>query len=313
MEFVMNRLIITAAVTGSVHVPTQTPYLPLTPKEIADEAVRSGEAGAAIAHIHARDPQDGRPSSNLDIFQEIITSIKERSDMIICISTGGGAGMSIEERTKTIPFFKPELASCNMGSMNFGLFPLLDRFKEFKFPWEKSYLELSRSFIFSNTFADLEYICKIARENETKLEHEMYDVGHLYNTKFLFDKGLLDRPLHMQFVTGVLGGIQSTFDDLLHMKRTADKLYGEDQHSWSVIGAGYPAQFHLGTLAVMTGGHVRVGMEDNFRIRRGEYAKSNAELVEKMARIAKDLDRDIASPDEARSILGLKGKEKVNF
>ncbi len=309
----MNKLIITVAATGSVHIPTQTPYLPLTPKEIADEAVRSGEAGAAIAHIHARDPQDGRPSSNLDIFREIITSIKERSDMIICISTGGGAGMSIEERTKTIPFFKPELASCNMGSMNFGLFPLLDRFKEFKFPWEKSYLELSRNFIFSNTFADLEYICKIARENETKLEHEMYDVGHLYNTKFLFDKGLLDRPLHMQFVTGVLGGIQSTFDDLLHMKRTADKLYGEDQHSWSVIGAGYPAQFHLGTLAVLTGGHVRVGMEDNFRIRRGEYAKSNAELVEKMVRIAKDLDRDIASPDEARSILGLKGKEKVNF
>lgn len=231
-EKFMNKLIVTAAVTGSVHIPTQTPYLPLTPNEIADEAVRSGEAGAAIAHIHARDPKDGRPFSDLDIFREIITSIKERSDMIICISTGGGAGMSIEDRTKTIPFFKPELASCNMGSMNFGLFPLLDRLKEFKFPWEKSYLELSRNFIFSNTFVDLEYICKIASENETKLEHEMYDVGHLYNTKFLLDKGLLDRPLHMQFVTGVLGGIQSTFDDLFHMKKTADKLYGEDQHTW---------------------------------------------------------------------------------
>ena len=313
MEFAMEKLILTAAVTGSVHIPTQTPYLPLTPKEIADEAVRSAEAGAAIVHIHARDPKDGKPCSDLEVFREIITSIKERSDVIICISTGGGAGMSIEERTKTIPVFKPEMASCNMGSMNFGLYPLLDRFKEFKFPWEKPYLELTRNFIFANTFADLEYICKIARENGTRLEHEMYDVGHLYNTKFLFDKGLLDRPLHMQFVTGVLGGIQSTFDDLLHMKKTADKLFGEDQHTWSVIGAGYPAEFHLGAIAAMLGGHVRVGMEDNFRIRKGEYAKSNAELVEKMVRIAKDLDRDIASPDEARAILGLKGKGKVNF
>ena len=309
----MDKLIITAAVTGSVHIPTQTPYLPLTPKEIADESIRSAEAGAAIVHIHARDPKDGRPCSDLEVFREIITSIKEGSDVIVCISTGGGAGMSIEERTKTIPFFKPELTSCNMGSMNFGLYPLLEKYKEFKYPWEKPYLELTRNFIFANTFADLEYICKAANENGTKLEHEMYDVGHLYNTKFLLDKGLLRPSIHMQFVTGILGGIQSNFDDLLHMKRTADKLFGERQYTWSVIGAGYPAQFHLGTLAVMMGGHVRVGMEDNFRVRRGEYAKSNGELVEKMVRITKDLDRDIASPDEARSILGLKRKDKVSF
>ncbi len=309
----MDKLIITAAITGSVHIPTQTPYLPLTPREIADESVRSAEAGAAIVHIHARDPKDGKPCSDLEIFREIVASIKERSDVVICISTGGGAGMSIEERTKTIPFFKPEMASCNMGSMNFGLYPLLEKYKEFKYPWEKPYLEMTRHFIFANTFADLEYICAIARENGTKLEHEMYDVGHLYNTKFLLDRGLLEPPIHIQFVTGVLGGIQSTFDDLLHMKRIADKLFGEDRYTWSVIGAGYPAEFHLGAIAAMLGGHVRVGMEDNFRIRKGEYAKSNAELAEKMVRIAKELDRDIASPDEARAILGLKGKEKVNF
>lgn len=309
----MDKLIITAAVTGSVHVPTQTPYLPLTPKEIADESVRSAEAGAAIVHIHARDPKDGRPCSDLEVFREIITPIKGRSDVIICISTGGGAGMSIEERTKTIPFFRPEIASFNMGSINFGLYPLLQKYKEFKFPWERPYLEMSRDFIFANTFADLEYICSIMRENQTKPEHEMYDVGHLYNTKFLLERGLLDTPLHMQFVMGVLGGIQPTIDDLLHMKKTADRLYGENQYTWSVIGAGYPAEFHVGAIAVMMGGHVRVGMEDNFRIRKGEYAKSNGELVEKMVRIARELDRDIATPDEVRAILGLKGKEKVNF
>lgn len=285
----------------------------MTPKQIADESVRSAEAGAAIVHIHARDPKDGRPCSDLEVFREILVSIKERSDVIICISTGEGAGMSIEERTKTIPFFKPELASCNMGSMNFGLYPLLEKYKEYKFPWEKPYLELTRNFIFANTFADLEYICQTAKENGTKFEHEMYDIGHLYNTNFLLDKGLLNLPLHIQFVTGVLGGIQSTFDDLLHMKRTADKLFRENEYTWSVIGAGYPAEFHLGALATMMGGHVRVGMEDNFRIRKGEYAEGNAELVEKMVRIARDLDRDIASPEEARKLLCLKGKKRVNF
>ncbi|NIQ39228.1 MAG: 3-keto-5-aminohexanoate cleavage protein [Proteobacteria bacterium] len=309
----MDKLIITAAITGSVHVPTQTPHLPLTPKEIADESVRSAEAGAAVVHIHARDPEDGKPTSDLEVFRGIITSIKERSDGIICISTGGGAGMSIEERTKTIPTFKPEMASFNMGSMNFGLFPALGKFKEFKFPWEKPFLEMTRSFIFANTFADLEYICTIMRENGTKPEHEMYDVGHLYNTNFLLGGGLLDPPLHMQFVMGILGGIQATVEDLLHMKKTADRLYGEGKYTWSVIGAGYPAEFHMGTVATMMGGHVRVGMEDNVRIRRGEYAKSNAELVEKMVRIAGELGRDIATADEARTALGLKGKENVNF
>ncbi len=309
----MDKLIITAAITGSVHVPTQTPHLPLKPSEIADESVRSAEAGAAVVHIHARDPQDGKPSSDLDVFREIITSIKERSDVIICISTGGGAGMSIEERTKTIPTFKPEMASFNMGSMNFGLFPALGKYKEFKFPWEKQFLEMTRSFIFANTFADLEYICKIMRDNGTKPEHEMYDVGHLYNTKFLQAGGLLDPPLHMQFVMGVLGGIQPTIEDLLHMKKTADRLYGEGQYSWSVIGAGYPAEFQVGTMATIMGGHVRVGLEDNFRIRKGEYAKSNAELVEKIVRIGRELEREPATPEEARTILSLKGKEKVNF
>jgi len=309
----MDKLIITAAITGSVHVPTMSDYLPMTPKQIADEAVRSAEAGAACVHLHSRNPENGMPSPNLDLFREILTSVKSRSDVIVGITTGGGYGMTVEQRAAVVPTFKPEMASFNMGSMNFGLFPILERYKEFKYDWEPKYLEASRSGIFQNTFADLENFCRIMRENNTKPELEMYDVGHIYNAAFMKQKGFLDEPLHMQFVMGILGGIAATVDNMIHMKRVADSVFGEGKYTWSVIGAGYPSEFHLGAVACTFGGHVRVGMEDNLRLNRKEKCKSNAELVGKMVRIVRELDRDVASPDEARKILKLKGKDKVNY
>ena len=288
-------------------------YLPRTPKQIADEAVRSAEAGAACVHLHARDPETGMPSANLDLFREIIVSVKERSDVVIGLTTGGGYGMSVEERAAVVPEFKPEMASFNQGSINFGLFPILDRYKDFKFEWEPKYLESSRSAIFQNTFADLEGLCRIMKENDTKPELEMYDVGHIYNAGYLLQTGKLDPPAHMQFVMGILGGIAATVENMIHMKRMADSVFGEDKYTWSVIGAGYPAEFHLGAVACTLGGHVRVGMEDNLRIARREKCKSNGELVEKMVRIARELDRETATPDEARKMLKLKGGDNVAF
>lgn len=302
----MEKLIISAAVTGSTTVPSQTPHLPLTPEQIADEAARAAEAGAAIAHIHARDPKTGAPTSSLEVFEEIISRIKGKSNIIINTTTGGGVGMSIEERVAVVTRFKPEMASFNMGSMNFGLFPVARRIKEFKYPWEKGYLESTKDFVFRNTFFDLEHICQTMRENKTKPELEMYDVGQLYNAAYLLKEGRLDTPLHMQYVMGVLGGIGATLKDLMHMKEISDQLYGKDKYTWSVIGVGYPREFHLAAQAIMMGGHVRVGLEDNIFISKGVLTESNAQLVEKVVRIARELDREIASPDKARKILGLK-------
>ncbi len=214
--------------------------------------------------------------------------------------------MSIEERVDVVTRLKPEMASFNMGSMNFGLFPVARRIKEFKYPWEKGYLESTKDFVFRNTFSDLEYICQTMRENKTKPELEMYDVGQLYNAAYLLKEGRLDTPLHMQYVMGVLGGIGATLKDLMHMKETSDQLYGKDKYTWSVIGVGYPREFHLAAQAIMMGGHVRVGLEDNIFISKGVLTESNAQLVEKVVRIARELDREIASPDKARKILGLK-------
>jgi len=308
----VEKLIITAAITGAITVPAQTPYLPITPQQIAEESARARDAGAAIVHIHVRNPENGMPTSDLQIFGETLALIKAKTDAVICTSTGGGLGMTIEQRVAVVPTYQPEMASFNMGSINFALHPLLKRIKEFKYPWEAKYLEMSRDFVFKNTFADLEYVLKTMKDSNTRPELEIYDVGHLYNTHYLVQEGLLELPLHMQFVMGVLGGIEATFDDLMHLKRTADRLFG-DQYTWSVIGVGYPAEFHLGTLGAMMGGHVRVGLEDNIRIAKGTLAKSNAELVEKMVRIARELGREVASPDEARKMLGLKGREKVKF
>jgi uncharacterized protein (DUF849 family) len=311
----MEKLIITAAVTGAVTMPVQTPYLPLTPKEVANEAVRAAEAGAASVHIHARSPEDGSPSAELEFFREIITRIKERSNAVVCITTGGSLTATREERIRVVPTFKPELASFNMGSMNFSIHPVAERYedKDYKYPWEKGFVEMTKDVIFRNTFADLEYFLQTLLENDTKPECEAYDVGHLYNMNYLVRKGLIKPPLWVQFVTGILGGIGASLEDIMYMKHTADRLFGAQNYDWSVIGVGYPDEFKAATLAIMMGGHVRVGLEDNIFIRKGVLAKSNAELVEKVVRIAREFDREIATPDDVRACLGLKGKDRVNF
>ncbi len=311
----MEKLIITAALTGNITLPTQTPYLPLTPEQIVDEAERAVDAGAASIHVHGRDPETGRPTTDPEVYREIATRIKGKTDAIVCITTGGTMYMSAEERVRVVPALKPELATFNMGSINFSIHPIAERYKDedYKYPWEKEFAESTKEFIFRNTFADIEHFCKTMYENDTKPEHEIYDIGHLYNMNFYVRRGIIKTPLWMQFVTGILGGIGSDLENVMYMKQTADRLFGAGNYQWSVIGAGYPAEFNLATLAIMMGGHVRVGFEDNIFISKGVLAKSNAELVEKAVRIAKELGREIATPDEARSILGLKGKDKVNF
>lgn len=311
----MEKLIITAAISGAVTMPVQTPYLPITPQQMADEAVRAAEAGAASVHLHARTPADGKPTTDLNVYREMLPRIKERSDVIINITTGGGLGLSVEDRIRVVPAFKPEIATFNMGSINFSIHPLAKRYKDedYRFPWEKGYIEMTKDIIFRNTFADLEHFCKTMKENGSQPECECYDVGHIYNTNFLIKEGLIALPAWLQFVTGVLGGIGSHLEDIMYMKQTADRLIGSENYRWSVIGCGYPHQFNVATLAIMLGGHVRVGLEDNIFIEKGVLAKSNAQLVEKVVRIARELGREIATPDEARSILDLKGKDKVNF
>ncbi len=311
----MEKLIITTALTGNGTIPTQTPYLPITPQQIIEEAVRARNAGAASVHIHARDPQNARPTTDPAIFREVAVGIKAESDVIVCFTTGGTPEMTAAQRVQVVPALKPELATFNMGSLNFSLHPIADRIKDedYKYPWEKEFITSSKGFIFRNTFADIETFLQTMKENDTKPEHECYDVGHLYNMNFYVRKGIIKPPIWMQFVTGILGGIGSDIENVMFMKQTADRLFGAENYKWSVIGAGYPAEFNLNTLAIMMGGHARVGFEDNIFIERGVLAKSNAELVEKVVRIARELGREVASPDEARAILGLKGRDKVNY
>jgi uncharacterized protein (DUF849 family) len=311
----MEKLIITAALTGAVTMPTQTPYLPITPQQLADEAVRAAEAGAASVHIHARNPQDGMPTSDLEVYAEIVSNIKRRSGVIVCITTGGAVGADAEKRIAVVPRFKPELASFNMGSMNFSIHPIADRYedKDYKYAWEKGFILGTKENVFRNTFSDIEYFCQTMKDNDTRPECEAYDVGHIYNIAYLVRQNLLQLPIWMQFVTGVLGGIGSSLEDIMFMKQTSDRLLGAENYRWSVIGVGYPDEFKAAALAIMTGGHVRVGLEDNIFIKKGKLAKSNAELVEKVVRIAREFERDIATPDEARKILGLKGRDKVGY
>lgn len=308
----MDRVIITAAITGAIAIPTQSPYLPYTPEDIADEAIRSWRAGAAVAHIHVRDPKEGFPSADLDLYRMVMQKIMSETDIVICLTTGAGRGMSIEERTQVVPVFRPELASVNMGSINFSIHPLGKRFKpeDYRFEWEKTWMEGSRDFVFRNTFADLEGICQIMEKNQVKPELEIYDVGHLYNASYLVEENFLKKPLHMQFVTGILGGIASTVEDLAHLNNRASSTFGED-YTWSVIGAGFPAQFRMAAAALGMGGHVRVGLEDSLQISKGKLAESNAQQVELAVQLSRLLGRDPATPEEARSILGLKGKDKV--
>ncbi len=311
----MEKLIITAAITGNVTLPVQTPYLPLTPQQIIEDAVRAANAGAASVHIHARDPKTARPTTDLSVYREIAEGIKARSNVIVCITTGGTAHMTPEERAQVVPALKPELATFNMGSINFSIHPIVERYQDedYKFPWEKEFAVSSKDFIFRNTFGDIERLMEIMKQNDTKPEFELYDVGHLYNLHFLIRKKVIHFPVWLQFVTGILGGIGANVEEVVHMKQTADRLLGAGNYIWSVIGVGYPAEFHLATLAIMMGGHARVGFEDNIFIERGVLAKSNAEFVEKVVRMARELGREIATPDEARRILGLKGRDRVNY
>ena len=313
----MQKVIITAAVTGGDVVPSQSPYLPITPKQIADEAVRSAESGAAVVHVHARNPKTGEPSAEPILFEDIMGSIKQRSDVVICPTTGGNPTMTIEERMRVLPRFKPEMATMNSGTMNYTLHFIPRSFdkrrKVFQHDWERPYLEESKHAVFRNTFGDMEYILRLMEEHDIKPEVEVYDLGMIYNAAFMFREGLLKKPLQMQFVLGVLGGAPAKPRVLHFLKETADEEFGKDDYTFSTIGAGYPQEFHLGVLSLLLGGNVRVGMEDNFKIARDTLAKSNAELVEKMVNIAQSMDFEIASPDDARKILKLRGKNSVNY
>lgn len=305
MAVASTKRIICCAITGSIHVPSQSPYLPITPDEIAQNAIDAANAGAAIVHIHARNPETGQPSADLELYREIVGKIRAKNqEVVICLTTGGGAGMTVEQRVAVVPEFKPELASMNAGSINWGLFPVSDKIKEFKFPWESAMLNMTKSFIFENTFAAMETMTKIMNENGTKPELEVYDVGHLYSIAYLLQKGIIKPPITMQYVTGILGGIGSTPYDIMNLHTTAERLFGTGKYNWSVIGAG-KAEFPATTMALILGGHVRVGMEDNLYLGKGVLAKNNGELVEKMVRIMTELDLQPATPAEARELLAL--------
>jgi uncharacterized protein (DUF849 family) len=308
----LDKAIVTCAITGAIHVPTMSPHLPITPEELIEEGVAASEAGASIIHVHVRDPETGEPKTDLDMFREVAAGVSEQTDAIVQPTTGGAPTMPIEERISVVPELEPEMASCNMGSINFGLYPILDKFEEFEHEWEVEYLEGTRDLIFPNTFDSLETTISLFQEHGTKPELECYDVGHLYNAKHFVDRGILETPLHIQFVMGIHGGIDADSENLNHMIRTADKLFGNN-YSFSVIGAGQ-MQFPIGSQAVSIGGHARVGLEDNLFIRKGELAESNADLVEKMVHQTKELTgREIAEPDDVREFLDLKGAESTGF
>ncbi len=310
----MDKLILTTALTGAITVPTQTPHLKYTIEGIAQDAIACAKAGSTNIHIHARDPENGRPSSDPEIVRKIVTRIKAGCDAVICITTGGGMGMTPQERLRAAASCKPELATFNLGSMNFSMHPVARRFKpkDWKYDWELGYVDGTKDFIFRNTFGDMEVFAKTMQENNVKPEFEAYDVGHLYNLKFLEKDGLVSPPYWIQFVLGVLGGLAATPEDLLAIKQTADRLFGSENYRWSVIGVGYPNEFNMAAMGIMLGGHVRVGLEDNILVRRKTLA-TNVDLVEKAKRIAAEFEREIATPDEARQMLGLKGLDAVNF
>lgn len=305
-----EKTVITAALTGSIHTPSMSPYLPITPKEIADEAIRAFDAGAAVCHVHARDPKTGMPSSDVNLYGEIITNIKSRCNIVICITSGGGIGMTAEQRLAGVSAFKPELASFNAGSVNFALFHALERYKEFKFEWESKYLAMTEDFIFPNTFKTMKEFGRIFKENDTKPEFEIYDSGMINNIAFLLERNHAKAPVYIQFVMGVLGGITPSPENLLFLVDYARRQIGDFEFSVCVAGR---AQFPLCTQSLLLGGNVRVGLEDNIFLDRGVMAKSSGEQVAKIARIAKELGVEPATPDEARKILGLKGLDKVNF
>lgn len=307
-----RKTIITCAVTGSIHTPTMSPHLPITPDEIARESIAAAEAGASIIHLHARDPKDGRPTPSPDVFMEFLPRIKQGCDAVVNITTGGGHGMTVAERLAAPLRASPEMTSLNMGSMNFGLYPMLERYKEFKHDWERKHLENSRDFIFRNTFKDIETVLhELGEKHGTRFEFECYDVGHLYTLAHFLERGLVKPPLFVQTIFGILGGIGVHPEDVGHMKRTADRLFG-DQYRWSVLAAGRH-QMPILTMAATMGANVRVGLEDSLWIGPGALARSNADQVRKIRTIIESLGGEIATPAEARAMLGLKGGDRVAF
>ncbi|HZL59131.1 MAG TPA: 3-keto-5-aminohexanoate cleavage protein [Stellaceae bacterium] len=307
-----GKVIITCAVTGSIHTPTMSPHLPVTPDEIAAQAIGAAEAGAAILHLHARDPKDGKPTPDPAVFMQFLPRIKQACDAVINITTGGGHNMTVDERLAAPLKASPEMCSLNMGSMNFGLYPMLNRYKEFKYEWEPKYLEMTRDFIFRNTFKDIERILKDLGEGHgTRFEFECYDVGHLYTLAHFLDRKLVKPPLFVQTIFGILGGIGADPENLTHMKHIADKLFG-DQYYWSILAAGRH-QLPLVTMGAIMGGNVRVGLEDSLYLGKGKLAESNADQVRRIRDILENLSLEVATPKEAREMLALKGGDRVTF
>ena len=306
----MEKRIITAAITGSIHTPTMSPYLPITPEQIIDEILAVHEAGGTVCHVHVRDPKTGQPITDLDIFREIASTVKSKCDIILCLTTGGGLGMSAEERVQTVATLSPELASFNAGSVNFALFQAMEKWKDWKYEWEQKYLKMTEDFVFTNTFKTLREFCEFFENNSTKPELEVYDSGMINNIANLIARGFLKKPVYIQFVMGVLGGITPSCENLMFLVDYAKRLIGDFEFSVCVAGR---AQFPICTQSLLLGGHVRVGLEDNLYLEKGVMAKSNAEQVEKIIRIAKELGIEPASPGEARQLLGLKGLDKVNY
>lgn len=307
-----REVIISCAVTGSVHTPSMSPHLPVTPDEIADQAIAAAQAGAAILHLHARDPESGRPTPDPAVFMQFLPRIRAECDAVVNITTGGGMGMSVEQRLEAAMAAEPEMCSLNMGSINFGLFPALDKPRDWQHRWEPEFLESSRDFVFKNTFRDIETaLQRLGAERGARFEFECYDVGHLYNLAHFLDRGLVGAPLFVQFVLGILGGIGAEVENLAFMKRTADKLFGE-AYQFSVLGAGR-RQMPMAAAALSLGGHVRVGLEDNLSLGPGTLAPDNASQVVRVRQLIESLSLEVAGPDQAREALGLKGADRVAF
>lgn len=307
-----NKVIISCAITGAMHTPTMSDALPITPEQIAEQAIGAAEAGAAVLHLHARKPETGEPTGDPAVFMQFLPVIKQRTDAVINLTTGGSPTMSVADRIAGAHQASPELCSLNMGSMNFAIFPAAARYKDWKYDWEENYLKGSDDFIFRNTFRDIEYILKTMSDAGTKFEHECYDVGHLYNLAHFLDRGLIKPPFFVQMIFGILGGIGPDLENLSFMKQTADRLFGAGTYQWSVLAAGRH-QMRFVSQAALMGGNVRVGLEDSLFLERGRMAASNAEQVTKIKRILAEFGQEPATPAEARAMLGLKGGDKVGF
>ncbi len=307
----MRKVIVTCAITGSIHTPSMSPHIPVTPKEIADAAIEAHAAGASIVHLHARDPKDGRPSQDVELFKQFLPQIRSACDVVINLTTGGASTMSIQERLRPALEMKPEVASLNMGSMNFGLYEMLGRYPNLKHDWERPYLADSDDRVFKNTFKDIAYILQSCSDNDTRFEIECYDIGHLYTAAHFLDRGLIKAPMMIQSVFGIRGGIGADVEDLMHMKRTADRLFGDD-YVWSVLGTGR-AQIPLATASIVVGGNARVGLEDSLWDGPGKLAASNAVQVKRLVSIIEALSLEVATPADARAALKLKGRDNVAF